>query len=64
MSAVIVAGITFDMILNAYNQNKLMGLLDILGEDENGIVRVTKNRKIATKIGCYLEKLPNEVAKD
>ena len=61
---IIVAGITFDMILNAYNQNKLMGLLDILGEDENGIVRVTKNRKIATKIGCYLEKLPNEVAKD
>lgn len=40
----VVANITFDMIVDEYKQNNFEGLLKVLGKDENGIVKVTKDK--------------------
>lgn len=57
----IAANISYDMLLDSYKQNKLLGLLDVLGEDENGIIRVTKCRRVVQKICDYLITVPNVV---
>ncbi|XP_043468802.1 uncharacterized protein LOC122502708 [Leptopilina heterotoma] len=50
------ANITYENIVDAYKENKFMGLLDILGVDENGNVKVTKQRRVINKIVEFLEK--------
>lgn len=55
----ILANISYDMVLDAYRENKFSGISNILGEDENGRISVTKNRKILKKICDYLESISN-----
>ncbi|XP_043273892.1 uncharacterized protein [Venturia canescens] len=52
----VAAGITLEMIKCAYDENKIFGLINLLGEDENGILRVTKSRKIVQKIYDFLSR--------
>ncbi|XP_039304358.1 uncharacterized protein LOC120357591 [Solenopsis invicta] len=53
----IAANISYDLILDSFKQHKLIGLLNLFGEDENGIVRVTKSRSVIQKISEFLEKM-------
>lgn len=50
------ANITYENIVDAFKENKFMGLLDIVGVDENGNVKVTKQRRVINKIVEFLEK--------
>jgi len=59
----IVANISYNMIVESFNQNKIIGIFNLLGKNENGVVRVTKNRKVIKKIFDYLQKRQN-VAKN
>lgn len=59
----ITAKISYDLLLNAYKENKFMGLLNILGEDENGIIRVTKCRRVVQRIHDHLNTMPNIITK-
>ncbi|XP_026667340.1 uncharacterized protein LOC113464012 [Ceratina calcarata] len=49
------ANISYDLMLETFRKHKFIGLLNLLGEDENGNVRVTKQRSIIKKIATYLE---------
>ena len=51
----VAANITFEILLDSYTQNKLDGLHNTLGKDENGIIKVTKDKKILEKIFNYFE---------
>lgn len=50
------AKITYSMIVNAFKENKYFGIAEVLGEDENQIVKVTKCPKVIKKIYAYLIK--------
>lgn len=43
---IVAPNISLNMIITAYKENKYEGLLQILVKDENGTIRVTKNRKV------------------
>ena len=47
---IVAANISLEMMTEAYKQNKYEGLLNILGKDETGIAKVTKNRKVLEKL--------------
>lgn len=51
---IITAKISVDMIIDAYKENQYDGLLNLLGKDESGLVKVTKNKKVLGKIFDYL----------
>ena len=53
---IIAADVSYEMVLNAYNEHKFEGIYNALGEDENGVIKVTKSRKVAQKIYDYLQK--------
>lgn len=52
----VAAKVTYEMLVNAYEQDKYNGLSRILGKDENGIVRVTKTKNILQRIFDFFEK--------
>ncbi|KAJ8678072.1 hypothetical protein QAD02_013859 [Eretmocerus hayati] len=51
----IAARVTYEIILHAYQQNELDGIIRLFGEDANAIVRVTKNETVIDKIHKYFE---------
>ena len=51
----IVAKMSYNLILETFKNDKLIGLLNLFDEDENGDVRVTKCRKVVKKISDFLE---------
>ena len=51
----VAANVTFEMMHDAYIQNKFNELCDTLGKGENGIIKVTKDKKILQKIFNYFE---------
>ncbi|KAJ8664223.1 hypothetical protein QAD02_005885 [Eretmocerus hayati] len=50
-----MADITSDLILDAYRAQGLKGLVGLLGKDENGKVRVTKDSEVIRKLFQYLQ---------
>ncbi|XP_058810383.1 uncharacterized protein LOC131675422 [Phymastichus coffea] len=48
------AQISYEMILKSYEDNKLQGLQNLLGNKENGNIKVTKNKKVIQKIYDFL----------
>ena len=59
------AKITYIMILDVFKQNKYFKIKNLLGKDENDIVRVTNSKKVVVKIYKYLkENVPNDCAKN
>lgn len=51
----VAANVTYEMVEEAYKKNKYNGLLQILGKDENGAVKVTKSKKIIKNIFTFFE---------
>lgn len=49
------ANITFEMIKDAYQENKHDGILRLFGIDENKNIRVTKSEKVVDKICQFLQ---------
>lgn len=56
----VAANINFEIVLNAYKENKLNGLLHLLRKDKNGIVRVTKDKKVIQKKVEFMDSTVNE----
>lgn len=52
---IVAADISLDVILEVYKTNKLMGLMNLFGEDENGNVKVSKSRNVSMKICDFLK---------
>ncbi|XP_023246840.1 uncharacterized protein LOC111643363 [Copidosoma floridanum] len=59
----VAAQITYDMVIDAFEKEKFEGLLNLFGEDENGFVKVTKNKQILDKLYAYLQNLLDIVSK-
>lgn len=51
----VAANVTYELLEDAYKINKYAGIVQILGKDENGAVKVTKAKKILDKIFNYFE---------
>ncbi|KAH0553362.1 hypothetical protein KQX54_002139 [Cotesia glomerata] len=51
----IVANVTFEHLEDTYKINKYAGIAQLLGKDENGVVKVTKAKKILDQIFNYFE---------
>lgn len=51
----VASKITLEDVQQAYDDNKLIGILNLLGEDDRGEIRVTKSRAVGTKIFDFLE---------
>lgn len=45
------------MILKSYKDNKLQGLINLFGKDENGNVTVTKNKKVIKKLMTFCKRI-------
>ena len=56
---IVAAGISYDMIINAYKQNKFVEVSSLLGKNEEGFIRVTTNKQVLTKLCDFLESLLN-----
>lgn len=52
---IVAAGISYDLILQVHQKNKLMGVLNLFGEDENGNIKVSKSSSVSKKICDFLE---------
>ena len=50
------ANITYGMLTEAFQSDKFLGLKALLGTDDKGQVRVTKNKAVITKIRTFFEK--------
>ncbi|KAK0083942.1 hypothetical protein PV326_006467 [Microctonus aethiopoides] len=51
---IVAADISYDLILEVYKKNKLMGVMNLLGEDENGNVKVKEDQKLYLKLNVLL----------
>jgi len=54
---IVSANISYQLILDTFKDNKLAGLVNLFGENENGVIAVTKNRSVIKKISEYLQKV-------
>lgn len=54
----ITAGFTYEMIVNAYKENKLISVSSLLGKNDDGHIRVTQNKLVLKKLCDFLETLP------
>lgn len=54
---IVLADITFEMIVEAYSDRKRKGLEALFGEDENRCVKVTKSKAVIKRICDGLDKL-------
>jgi len=50
----IATKITYEMI-EAYKKQKLEGLSNLLGKDDNGNIQVTKNKRVLSKLFDFLQ---------
>lgn len=50
------SNITYDMIVSAYKENSFDGLSKLLGRDENGVIQVTKDKRVLNKLYDYMKK--------
>lgn len=50
------ANITFEIFLEPYNKNKLLGIKELLGNNENKQTRVTKSKSVINKLFQFFEK--------
>ncbi|OXU18574.1 hypothetical protein TSAR_007231 [Trichomalopsis sarcophagae] len=53
---IVAAHISYESIIQNYKDNKLDGLINLFGENENGLVAVIKSRPIVKTISEFLEK--------
>ena len=53
---IVAAGISYTNILETYEEEKLIGLQKLFGEDESGTARVTVKKKVVRKIYDLFEK--------
>ena len=53
---IVAAGISYTKILEAYEEEKLIGWQKLFGKDESGIARFTVNKKVVRKIYDLFEK--------
>jgi len=51
----VAAKITYKMIVEAYKKQKLEGLSNLLGKDDNGNIQVTKNKRVLSKLFDFLQ---------
>lgn len=58
------ANVSYDMIVDAYTQNKDRGVENLLGKDENGIIKVSKDKRVLTKICGNFKTRPISIPKN
>ena len=51
----IACDITINMVIDAYKQYGFNGLTRLFGPDENGYIRVTKNKRVKDKLVEFLK---------
>jgi len=54
---IVSAKISYQLILDTFKDNKLAGLVNLFGENENGVIAVTKNRSVIKKFLNIYKKL-------
>ena len=53
---IVAARISFNMIVEAYEKDKFIGLQNLFGKDDSNNTKVTANRTVVRKVHDYLEK--------
>jgi len=51
----VAAKITYEMVVEAYKKQKLEGLSNLLGKNDNGNIQVMKNKIVLSKLLDFLQ---------